>query len=146
MDLGETEKRPRDLGDFTAEVFAFQARKDRRRQRGEPGPLRPSTSTGRVLTDTTPCRCFEDETGFHRRPPRGRTRGRRGRTPVVTVGGRRPGLSALRPGSHTRLCHRLRTHPVGKGQRRSMGERDFIALADGATSSSKHPSCWSGTA
>ncbi|WRZ96270.1 transposase [Streptomyces sp. NBC_01007] len=75
--------------------------------------------------------CFEDEAGFTRRPPRGRTWGRRGRTPVVTVSGRRSGrlsvggLVAMRPGSRTRLCHRLRTHPAGKG------ERDFIALIDG---------------
>ncbi|MFB7079820.1 IS630 family transposase [Streptomyces sp. NPDC056308] len=63
--------------------------------------------------------CFEDEAGFTRRPPRGRTWGRRGRTPVVTVSGRRSGrlsvagLIAMRPGSRTRLCHRLRTHPSG---------------------------------
>ncbi|KOV14613.1 endonuclease DDE, partial [Streptomyces sp. XY431] len=39
----------------------------------------------------------------------------------------------MRPGSRTRLCHRLITHPVGKGKgkRRSMSERDFIALVDG---------------
>jgi hypothetical protein len=37
----------------------------------------------------------------------------------------------MRPGSRTRLCHRLRTHPAGKGKRRSIGERDFIALIDG---------------
>ncbi len=59
-------------------------------------------------------------------------------TPQVTVSGRRSGrlsvagLIAMRPGSRTRLCHRLRTHPSGKGGRRSMGERDFIALIDGA--------------
>ncbi|MEU1409979.1 transposase [Streptomyces sp. NPDC005728] len=81
--------------------------------------------------------CFEDEAGFTRRPPKGRTWGRRGRTPQVTVSGRRSGrlsvagLIAMRPGSRTRLCHRLSTHPAGKGTRRSMGERDFIALIDG---------------
>ncbi|WUS68904.1 transposase [Kitasatospora sp. NBC_01246] len=81
--------------------------------------------------------CFEDEAGFTRRPPRGRTWGRRGRTPFVTVSGHRSGrlsvagMIAMRPGSRTRLCHRLRTHPAGKGKRRSMGERDFIALIDG---------------
>ncbi|MET8624467.1 transposase [Kitasatospora sp. NPDC004669] len=81
--------------------------------------------------------CFEGEAGFTRRPPKGCTWGRRGRTPVVTVSGRRSGrlsvagLISLRPGSCTRLCHRLRTHPAGKGQCRSMGERDFIALVDG---------------
>lgn len=41
------------------------------------------------------------------------------------------GLIAMRPESRTRLCHRLRTHPAGKGKRRSMGECDFIALIDG---------------
>ncbi|MFD4034678.1 transposase [Streptomyces sp. NPDC058637] len=55
----------------------------------------------------------------------------------MTVSGRRSGrpsvagLIAMRPGSRTRLCHRPLTHPAGKGQRRSMGERDFIALVDG---------------
>ncbi len=80
---------------------------------------------------------FEDEAGFTRRPPKGRTWGRRGVTPQVTASGRRSGrlsvagLIAMRPGSRTRLCHRLRTHPAGKRKRRSMGERDFIALIDG---------------
>ncbi|MFF3166628.1 transposase [Streptomyces sp. NPDC003273] len=89
--------------------------------------------------------CFEDEAGFTRRPPRGRTSGRRGRTPVVTVSGRRSGrlsvagLIAMRPGSRTRLCHRLRTHPAGKGKRRSMGECDFIALIDGVRQLVKAP-------
>ncbi|WP_081974058.1 transposase [Kitasatospora phosalacinea] len=89
--------------------------------------------------------CFEDEAGFTRRPPRGRTWGRRGRTPVVTVSGRRSGrlsvagLIAVRPGSRTRLCHRLVAHPAGKGQRRSMGERDFIALVDGVHQLVKAP-------
>ncbi|WP_435849241.1 helix-turn-helix domain-containing protein [Streptomyces lavendulocolor] len=83
--------------------------------------------------------CFDDEAGFTRRPPRGRTWGRRGRTPVMTVSGRRSGhlsvagLIAMRPDSRTRLCHRLRTRPTGKGKRRSMGQRDFIALIDGPT-------------
>ncbi|GAA5060424.1 hypothetical protein GCM10023336_37170 [Streptomyces similanensis] len=41
------------------------------------------------------------------------------------------GLIAMRPGSRTRLCHRLRTHIAGKSTHRSMGERDFVALIDG---------------
>ncbi|WP_249040283.1 IS630 family transposase [Streptomyces chryseus] len=89
--------------------------------------------------------CFEDEAGFTRRPPRGRTWGRRGRTPVVTVSGRRSGrlsvagLIEMRPGSRTRLCHRLRSHRAGKSTRRSMGERDFIALLDGVHQLIKAP-------
>ncbi|WP_394427482.1 transposase [Streptomyces sp. SGAir0957] len=89
--------------------------------------------------------CFEDEAGFTRRPPRGRTWGRRGRTPVVTVSGRRSGrlsvagLIALRPGARTRLSHRLIAHPAGQGKRRSMSEGDFIALLDGAHQLLKAP-------
>ncbi|MFI5670975.1 transposase [Streptomyces sp. NPDC051704] len=88
---------------------------------------------------------FEDEAGFTRRPPRERTWGRRGRTPVVTVSGRRSGrlsvagLVAVRPGFRTPLCHRLITHPSGKGKHRSMGERDFIALIEGAHQLVKAP-------
>ncbi|WP_374106372.1 winged helix-turn-helix domain-containing protein [Streptomyces sp. TRM70350] len=44
-----------------------------------------------------------------------------------------------RPGSRTRQCHRLRTHRAGKGRRRSMGERDFIALIDGVHQLVKAP-------
>ncbi|QCX82741.1 hypothetical protein C9F11_45935 (plasmid) [Streptomyces sp. YIM 121038] len=89
--------------------------------------------------------CFEDEAGFTRRPPRGRTWGRRGITPVVTVSGRRSGrlsvagLIAWRPGSRTWLCHRPLRHPAGKGQRRSMSERDCIALPDGVHQLVKAP-------
>lgn len=70
--------------------------------------------------------CFEDEAGFTRRPPRGRTWGRRGITPVVKVSGRgsgrvsAAGLIAVRPGSRTRMCHRLRRHTGRKGERRSL--------------------------
>ncbi|MFD4413547.1 transposase [Streptomyces sp. NPDC058476] len=89
--------------------------------------------------------CFEGEAGLTRRPPKGRAWGRRGVTPQVTVSGRRSGrlsvagLIAMRPGSRTRLCHRLRTHPSGKGKRRSMGERDFVALIDGVHQLVKAP-------
>ncbi|MFI1386432.1 transposase [Embleya sp. NPDC020886] len=63
----------------------------------------------------------------------------------MTVGGRRSGrlsvagLIAMRPGSRTRLCHRLRSHPAGRGKRRSMGERDFIAPIDGVHQLVKAP-------
>ena len=89
--------------------------------------------------------CFEDEAGFTRRPPTGRTWGRRGITPVVKVNGRGSGrvsvagLIAMRPGSRTRLCHRLRRHTGRKGERRSLSERDYIALVDGAHQLVKAP-------
>ncbi|AQW56211.1 endonuclease DDE [Streptomyces hygroscopicus] len=49
------------------------------------------------------------------------------------------GLIAWRPGSRTRLCHRLLTHLAGKGTRRSMSERDYIALLDGVHQLVKAP-------
>jgi transposase len=82
--------------------------------------------------------CFADEAGHHRRPPRGRTWGRRGRTPIVRVSCRRSGrvsiagLLAMRPGSRTRLCYRIRVHRGHKGERRSLAETDYIRLLDGA--------------
>nr|WP_319949628.1 transposase [Streptomyces halobius] len=125
-------------------------------QARQPGPHpalpgRPTTYGGdlgggrRARAACGGCICFEDEAGFTRRPPRGRTWGRRGVTPVVTVSGRRSGrlsvagLIAMRPGSRTRLCHRLRTHRAGAGKRRSMSERDFVALIDGVHQLVKAP-------
>nr|WP_245984641.1 transposase [Streptomyces tateyamensis] len=80
---------------------------------------------------------LSDEAGFTRRPPRGRTWGRRGITPVVKVSGNRSGrvsvagLIAVRPGSRTRLFHRIRRRTGRKGERRSLSERDCIGLIDG---------------
>jgi putative transposase len=65
--------------------------------------------------------CFFFPETNARRPPRP-AGCRRGHTPVVTVSSRRSGrlsvagLIAMRPGSRTRLCHRLRTHSAGKGR------------------------------
>ncbi|MCL7491508.1 transposase [Streptomyces sp. MCA2] len=89
--------------------------------------------------------CFEDEVGFTRRPPTGRTWGRRGITPVVKVNGRGSGrvsvagLITMRPGSRTRLGHRVRRHTGRKGERRSLSERDYIALVDGVHQLVKAP-------
>jgi hypothetical protein len=89
--------------------------------------------------------CCEDEAGQRQRPSKGRTWGRRGRTPVVRVSGRglgrvsMAGLSALRPGPRTRLCYRLRVHHGRKGERRSLSETDYIRLIDGAHQTLKAP-------
>ncbi len=40
------------------------------------------------------------------------------------------GLIAMRPGSRTRLCYRVKTHRGRKGERRSLSEADYIALLD----------------
>ncbi len=135
---------------FSPQVPARAGRRTRRagRHRVEGGDLgggkRARAACGGYV-------CFEERSGLHPSPPRGRTWGRRGRTPVVTVSGRRSGrlsvagLIAMRPGSRIRLCHRLRIHPAGKGKRRSLSERDFIALVDGVHQLIRHRSCWSGT-
>ncbi len=42
------------------------------------------------------------------------------------------GLLCYRPGLPARLCYRLRRHTGRKGERRSLSERDYIHLLDGA--------------
>ncbi|GAB2710878.1 hypothetical protein GCM10010442_33500 [Kitasatospora kifunensis] len=64
---------------------------------------------------------------------------------MVKVSGRRSGrvsaagLIAMRPGSRTRLCHRLRRHTGRKGERRSLSEHDYIELIDGVHQLVKAP-------
>jgi hypothetical protein len=81
--------------------------------------------------------CFEDESGQGLRPPKGRTWGRRGHTPVVTVTGgsnKRVSLAALiavRPGCRPRLIYRV--HRARPGSRRKgFTEADYGALLDAA--------------
>ena len=81
--------------------------------------------------------CFEDESGQGLRPPRGRTWGRRGRTPVVTVTGghdTRVSLAALiavRPGHQARLI--FRTHRARRGDtRKGFTEQDYARFLDAA--------------
>jgi hypothetical protein len=78
--------------------------------------------------------CFEDEAGQTLRPPRARTWGRRGRTPVIAVSGKGSGrvsvagLACLKTGSPGRFSCRLRVHRGRKGERRSMSEADYAGL------------------
>jgi hypothetical protein len=68
---------------------------------------------------------FEDEAGFSMTPPRARTWGRRGHTPVVRVRGRswrRWSIAAMccyRPGEASRLIYRPRQHRKHKGAGRN---------------------------
>jgi transposase len=80
---------------------------------------------------------WEDESGQGLRPPRGRTWGRRGATPVVTVTGghnSRVSLAALiavRPGCRPRLIYRV--HRGRRGDRRKgFTEADYARLLDAA--------------
>lgn len=89
--------------------------------------------------------CFEDEAGHTLRPPKARTWGLRGRTPVIAVSGKGSGrisvagLFCLRPGQRTRLLYRIKIHRNRKGERRSFAETDYIALLDAAHQYLKAP-------
>ena len=81
--------------------------------------------------------CFEDESGQGLRPPRGRTWGRRGRTPVVTVTGSHDtrvslaALIAVRPGRRPRLIYR--THRARRAdKRKGFSETDYARFLDAA--------------
>jgi transposase len=80
---------------------------------------------------------FEDESGQGLRPPKGRTWGRRGQTPVVTVTGghdTRVSLAALiatRPGCQPRLIYRTH-HARRADKRKGFTEPDYARLLDAA--------------
>src|SRR5436305_14062567 len=82
---------------------------------------------------------FEDESGQGLRPPKGRTWGRRGRTPVVRVtAANSPRLSlaaliAVKPGHRPRLIYRTHHGRRGRrriGRRKGFTEADYAALMD----------------
>jgi len=84
---------------------------------------------------------FEDESGQGLRPPKGRTWGRRGCTPVVRVtAANSPRLSlaalvAVKPGHRPRLIYRTHRGRRGSGQsgrRKGFTEADYAALLDAA--------------
>lgn len=89
--------------------------------------------------------CFEDEAGHTLRPPKARTWGRRGHTPVISVSGKGSGrlsvagLFCVRPGQRPRLLYRVKIHRPRKGERRSFAETDYAALLDAAHQYLKAP-------
>lgn len=90
--------------------------------------------------------CFEDEAGCNLTPPRSRTWGRRGVTPVIKVAGRSSGrvsiagMIAARPGARTRWFYRLRGHRPGRRkERKSLSEVDYVGLVDAAHQQLKAP-------
>ncbi|WSA19799.1 transposase [Streptosporangium subroseum] len=82
--------------------------------------------------------CFEDEAGQSLRPPKGRTWGRRGKTPVVAVAAKNSGrisiagLIAVKPGCLPRLMYRIRVHHGRKAEKKGFTEVDYAALFDAA--------------
>jgi transposase len=82
---------------------------------------------------------FEDESGQGLRPPKGRTWGRHGHTPVVTVTGssnKRVSLAALlaiKPGHAPRLIYRVHKNRRCRGkQRKGFTEADYARFFDAA--------------
>jgi transposase len=81
---------------------------------------------------------FEDEAGQTLRPPKARTWGRRGRTPVIPVSGKGSGrvsiagLTCYQPGRRSRFIYRTMVHRGRRGERRSFSEHDYISLIDAA--------------
>jgi hypothetical protein len=90
----------------------------------------------RTAADLGAWLCFEDESGQGLRPPKGRTWGRRGHTPVVKVTGAhntRISLAALiatKPCCRPRLIYR--THHGGRTARKGFTEADYACLLDAA--------------
>ena len=93
-----------------------------RRRRGggvEEGDLAADKSTAAALGGWI---VFEDECGQSMRPPRARTWGRRGITPVIRVRGGGTGrvsvagLACYRPGDRSRLIYRLHCYRGRKGE------------------------------
>nr|WP_234357622.1 transposase [Streptomyces puniciscabiei] len=83
--------------------------------------------------------CFEDEAGPDLRPPKGRTWGRRGHTPVVRVtaaGTKRVSMAALictKDGHRPRLTYRLHLdRGPARGRRKGFTKTDYARLLDAA--------------
>ena len=85
--------------------------------------------------------CFADEAGQGLRPPKGRTWGRRGATPVVRVGAAGSGRVSMaglvctrpdQPRCDPRLVYRIRTYHGRKGEAKGFAEADYAALLDSA--------------
>src|SRR6266571_5036098 len=111
----------------------------RRAGRGQDRRLAGGDLAGgkRTAADLGAWLVFEDESGQGLRPPKGRTWGRRGHTPVVRVTGghdTRVSLAALiavRPGCPARLIYR--THRGRRGdKRKGFTEADYARLLDAA--------------
>ena len=92
-----------------------------------------------TLADLGAWLCFEDESGQGVRPPKGRTWGRRGHTPVVKVTGasnKRVSVAALiavKPGHRPRLIYRVHQgRRQAKDGRKGFTEADYARLLDAA--------------
>jgi DDE superfamily endonuclease len=114
------------------------ARPDRRHRPGSAAarPVEADLFPVRTAADLGAWLVSGDESGQGLRPPKGRTWGRRGQTPVVKVTGAhntRISLAALicaKPGCRPRLIYR--THLGGRTARKGFTEADYARLLDAA--------------
>jgi hypothetical protein len=96
------------------------------------------TTLIRTAADLGAWLVFEDESGQGLRPPKGRTWGRRGRTPVVQVTGgsnKRVSLAALialKPGQQPRLIYRVHRDRGSRTGRKGFTETDYARFLDAA--------------
>ena len=80
---------------------------------------------------------FEDEAGQSMTPPRARTWGRRGSTPVVRVRGRgsgrvsMAGMTCYKPGERSRLIYAIREYRGRKDEPKGFGWKDYRDLIMG---------------
>ncbi len=92
----------------------------------------------RAVADLGAWLVFEDESGQGLRPPKGRTWGRRGHTPVVTVTGgsnKRVSLAALvavKAGQQPRLIFRVHAGRRNGDKRKGFTEAGYARLLDAA--------------
>ena len=103
------------------------------------GASRDLAGGKRTAADLGAWLIFEDESGQGLRPPKGRTWGRRGRTPVVKVTGAHhtrvslAALIAIKPGYRPRLiCRVHRGRGQGKDRRKGFTEAGYAGLLDAA--------------
>jgi hypothetical protein len=97
----------------------------------EEGDLAADKSTAAALGGWI---VFEDECGQSLRPPRSRTWGRRGITPVIRVRGGGTGrvsvagLACYRPGDRSRLIYRLHQYRGRKGETKAFTWTEYRDL------------------
>ncbi|MFD7731911.1 transposase [Kitasatospora phosalacinea] len=88
----------------------------------------------RIAAERNAWLVFEDEAGQSMTPPRARTWGRIGRSPVVRVRARgsgrlsMAGMTCFKPGERSRLIYAVREYRGRKNQPKGFGRRDFREL------------------
>lgn len=125
---------------------------DRARRRGGRGLEEGDLAAGKsIAAEHGAWVVFEDEAGQSMTPPRARTWGRIGQTPVVRVRGRgsgrvsMAGMTCYKAGERSRLIYAIREYRGRKDEPKGFGWRDFRNLIVRAHARLAARSCWFGT-